>query len=58
MAKSNNATHQAIHKAFSINDVVNVRINRPPDMHDSTKKKERKRSDLLKKPILYFISFF
>lgn len=31
MGKSNNVTHQAIHKAFSINDVVNVRINCPPD---------------------------
>ena len=29
--KSNNVTHHAIHKAISINDVVNVRINCPPD---------------------------
>jgi hypothetical protein len=31
MVKSNNVTHYAIRKAISINDVVNVRINCPPD---------------------------
>jgi hypothetical protein len=31
MAKSNNVTHNAIRKAISINDVVNVGINCPPD---------------------------
>jgi hypothetical protein len=31
MAKSDDVTHQAIHKAISVNDVVHVRINCPPD---------------------------
>ena len=31
MAKNNNVTHHAIHKAISINDVVNTRINCLPD---------------------------